>query len=94
MAGKIQESIDFLRSAPNIEILVQYKVRRCHELRGDRKGQYAMDLVHPYRLIFISENEIVVSVLIEEITDYHQEDRDEMLSRTIAATPPGILIKE
>lgn len=25
---------------------------RCHELEGDRKGQLAIDVHHPYRLIF------------------------------------------
>ena len=30
-----------------------------------------MDLEHPYRLIFIPENDITVSVIIEEIVDYH-----------------------
>lgn len=26
---------------------------RCHELIGNRKGQFSVDLEHPYRLIFI-----------------------------------------
>ena len=71
MADKIYECIDYLRSAPCIELLVQYRVCRCHGLEGNRKGQYARDLVHPYRLIFIPEDDTTVSVLIEEITDYH-----------------------
>lgn len=25
---------------------------RCHELKGNRKGQFSVDLDHPYRLIF------------------------------------------
>ncbi len=25
---------------------------RCHELKGNRKGQLSVDLDHPYRLIF------------------------------------------
>ena len=25
---------------------------RCHELKGERKGQLSVDLDHPYRLIF------------------------------------------
>lgn len=27
---------------------------RCHELHGNRKGQFSIDLDHPYRLIFQS----------------------------------------
>jgi proteic killer suppression protein len=30
---------------------------RCHELVGDRAGQLSLDLVHPQRLIFVSEGE-------------------------------------
>ena len=30
---------------------------RCHELTGDRKGQLAVDLVHPHRLVFEVANE-------------------------------------
>ena len=71
MAEKIHECIDYLRASPNVEILEQYEVCRCHRLKGKRQGQYAMDLVHPYRLVFIPENDLVVSVSIEEITDYH-----------------------
>ena len=71
MANKIYECIDYLRAAPQLEMLLRHKIGRCHSLEGNRKGQYAMDLVHPYRLIFIPEDDTTVSVLIEEIADYH-----------------------
>ncbi|MBI5098423.1 MAG: killer suppression protein [Nitrospirae bacterium] len=29
---------------------------RCHELKGNRKGQLSVDLDHPYRLIFEPAN--------------------------------------
>lgn len=57
---------------------------RLHELTGDRKGQFAMDLLHPYRLIFEpTENPPplkddggldwlqITAVTIVEIADYH-----------------------
>jgi proteic killer suppression protein len=57
---------------------------RYHELMGDRKGQWACDLDHPYRLVFephenpIPTNESgnfiwleIKGVEIIEITDYH-----------------------
>ena len=50
---------------------MQYRIGRCHSLIGKRKGQYAMDLTHPYRLVFIKEDDFTVSVRIEEIVDYH-----------------------
>jgi proteic killer suppression protein len=30
---------------------------RCHELKHDRAGQLALDLCHPFRLIFEPANE-------------------------------------
>lgn len=71
MAEKIHMRIDQISAADNVEMLVRHRIGRCHGLQGDRKGQYAMDLVHPYRLIFIKEDSHTVSVRIEEIEDYH-----------------------
>ncbi len=57
---------------------------RFHELTGDRKGQWACDLDHPYRLIFTSQQQPIptnehgqyvwieiTGVEIIEIDDYH-----------------------
>lgn len=44
MAEKIQMRIDQIGAADTIEDLVKYRIGRCHFLKGDRKGQYAMDL--------------------------------------------------
>ena len=44
---------------------------RCHPLYGDRLGQYAMDLIQPYRLIFTQYGNTVDIVEIQEIVDYH-----------------------
>ncbi len=63
--------IDQLRNAISISHLIQNKIGRCHKLEGDREGQYAMDLIHPYRLIFTQEDEHTITVMIEEIIDYH-----------------------
>lgn len=50
---------------------MQFHIGRCHLLKGKRKGQYAMDLVHPYRLIFEKIDEEIRIVMVIEITDYH-----------------------
>lgn len=71
MADKIHIRIDQIKNADNVLQLVQYEIGRCHKLQGDRQWQYAMDLVHPYRLIFIQKDDEAVIVQIEEITDYH-----------------------
>ncbi len=57
-ARKINLRLDDLQAAANLEV---FKVLpgRCHELKGDRKGQLSLDLEHPLRLIFEPSNENV-----------------------------------
>ena len=71
MAEKKQLRIDQISSAESVETLVRYGIGRCHALKGDRDGQYAMDLTHPYRLVFEKVNQRIVAVEILEIIDYH-----------------------
>lgn len=40
-------------------------------MKGDRKSQYAVDLVHPYRLVFEKRGTEIQIVCIMEIVDYH-----------------------
>ena len=71
MADKIHIRIFQIETAERVSELLMYGIGRCHVLEGNRRGQYAMDLVHPYRLIFVEEDEMTVSVRIEQIEDYH-----------------------
>ena len=71
MAEKIHLRIDQIRAASSIEELIQYSIGRCHPLHGNREGQYAMDLTHPYRLVFVEDNNVISAVKIERIEDYH-----------------------
>lgn len=50
-----------LRAAPNLGIFhpPNSPPHRCHELKGNLKGQISMDLDHPYRLLFEVANEPV-----------------------------------
>lgn len=72
-----------LISADNLEDL-RYAPGRFHELSGERKGQWACDLEHPYRMLFVPhENPIpknadgnylwveIKGVEVIEIVDYH-----------------------
>lgn len=52
MAEKIQMRIDQITAASSVEYLIQYHIGRCHPLHHNRKNQFAMDLVHPMRLVF------------------------------------------
>lgn len=71
MASKIAQRIGEIRAIDAVEYLVKCEIGRCHPLNGNRQGEYAMDLVHPYRLIFTVENGTVQIATIMEIKDYH-----------------------
>lgn len=71
MAEKIHLRIKQISAATSVEMLLQYRIGRCHLLKGNRKEQYAMDLVHPYRLIFEKEGNKIQIAYIMEIVDYH-----------------------
>ena len=71
MADKLHERLEQIRYADSVEVLIYLQFGRCHPLYGDRLGQYAMDLVHPYRLIFTKFGNTIDIVEIQEIIDYH-----------------------
>ena len=52
MAEKIHLRVDQLKAPLSLDMLLKFRVGRCHPLKGQRKDQYAMDLVQPYRLVF------------------------------------------
>ena len=68
---KIHLRIDNITAADSVEMLVLGRIGRCHPLHGDRKGQYSMDLIHPYRLIFTRVDNKIQIVEVQEIVDYH-----------------------
>ena len=71
MAELIHLRIDQLNSAETVEEMINFSIGRCHQLNGNREGQYALDLVHPYRLIFVKIDDQIQIVKIIEIVDYH-----------------------
>jgi len=75
--------LDNLRAAATMEDLRDLP-GRCHPLKADRKGQYALDLAHPNRLVFSPDHaplpeldsggldrSKVTAVVILGIVDYH-----------------------
>ncbi|MCA9939847.1 MAG: hypothetical protein KC418_14485 [Anaerolineales bacterium] len=82
-ARRITQRLELLRAA-HILADVHHFPGRCHELKGDREGQLAFDLDHPYRLIFVPDHnpvprkmdggldwEGVTAVIILGVEDYH-----------------------
>ncbi len=71
MADKIHQRIDQIEAAESVEQMIQYHIGRCHPLHQNRKNQYAVDLVHPMRLVFEKKNTKLQIAYIVEIVDYH-----------------------
>lgn len=71
MAEKIMQRVKQIRSFPTVEMLIENSVGRCHPLKGNRKGEYAMDLIHPYRLVFLKTGDTIQIARITAIEDYH-----------------------
>ena len=71
MAEIIHKRIDQISAAVNVEMLVKYGIGKCHPLKGNRKNQYAMVLIQPYRLVFEIKDGVLQIVKILEIVDYH-----------------------
>ena len=84
-AKKIQVRILSLIAAENLHVFdlpkskSKSKPERCHELIGKRAGEFALDLSHPFRLIFKPNNQLesftdwrlIDSITILKVEDYH-----------------------
>ncbi len=84
MARTIEARLATLEGAANLESAGTITSMRLHQLTGARSEQFAVDLVHPHRLIFrpnhspvpvrddggIDTRE-VTAIMILEVVDYH-----------------------
>jgi len=71
MADKIHQRIDEITAADTVEMMIHFHIGRCHPLSQNRKGQYAVDLVHPNRLVFEKKGDEIQIANVLEIVDYH-----------------------
>ena len=84
MARLIKMCLAVLGNASTLSAVPATRPECLHMLSGDRRGQYAIDLVHPFRLIFEPnhnpvpirgdggvDTDQVTSVTILEVVDYH-----------------------
>lgn len=84
MARTIKMRLAVLKNARTLTMVPTSKPDRRHQLVGDRRGQYAVDLVHPHRLIFEPTNDPIpkredggidtdriTAIKIMEVVDYH-----------------------
>lgn len=84
MAKTIMNRMAVLMNAQNLEMVPHTKPTRRHQLTGDREGDFAVDLVHPMRIIFRPNHDpipktedggidiaYVTAIEILEVVDYH-----------------------
>lgn len=84
LAERLQQRLAELKAADTLEDIRRLPSTRCHELSQNRKGQLAVDLVHPKRLIFEPDHNPVprkpdggldwphvTRIRVIEIIDYH-----------------------
>jgi len=83
-ARRLMQRLTELADADCLEDMRYYPAAQCHELKADRQGQLAVDLVHPQRLVFAPDHDPaprksdggldwgkVKRICILEIVDYH-----------------------
>lgn len=71
VAKKYIQRINIIKNTRNLDELKQLPGLRCHPLKGDREGQYAVNLTGFYRLIFTLDGEALEIVLIEEVSKHY-----------------------
>ena len=57
MAKKVNQRMKELSASANIEVLKTIPAAKCHELKGNKKGQFAVDISANFRLIFIPDHD-------------------------------------
>ena len=84
IGNKLSQRIGEFISAENLSDIKALPAARIHKLEGMRNDQYAVDLVHPHRLVFkpilddrnnIKKLELITVIRIEEVTDYHGKQK-------------------
>ena len=84
MAKVLRNRLVVLKAAPNLAAVPTDRPVRRHLLKGNRAGQFAVDLLHPHRLVFKPnhapiprlrdggiDTERVAAITIIDVVDYH-----------------------
>jgi proteic killer suppression protein len=65
------QRINIIKSSRSLDELMTLPVLKCHPLKGNRAGQYAVTLTGYYRLILTLDKEATNTVWIEEVSDHY-----------------------
>ncbi|MEX2596398.1 MAG: type II toxin-antitoxin system RelE/ParE family toxin [Salibacteraceae bacterium] len=83
-AQKVNQRMKDLRAVVTLEDMQTIPAARCHELKGDRNGQLAVNVSGNYRLVFMPDHDplplkedtglnwkLVTDIVVIEVEDYH-----------------------
>ena len=73
VARKYIQRINIIKHVRAIEELAVLPGLRCHPLKGDRKGQFAVKLTGFYRLIFTLHGDALEIANIEEVSKHYDD---------------------
>ncbi len=73
VARKYIQRINLIKASKALHDIKKFHGLRCHPLKGDRIGQYAVNLTGFYRLIFTIEGETLSIVMIEEVSKHYDD---------------------
>lgn len=65
--------VNIIKQTRDLNELMQLPGLRCHELKGDRKGQYAINLTGFYRLIFTVVDKKLEIACIQEVSKHYED---------------------
>jgi len=71
VARKYIQRVNIIKCSRNLHELRLQRTLRCHELKGDRRGQWSMRLTVRWRLIFTVEGEALEIARIEEVSKHY-----------------------
>lgn len=73
IAKKYIQRVNLIKAAENLNEVMLLPGLRCHALKHNRKGQYAINLTGFYRLIFTVEGDCLDIALIEEVSKHYDD---------------------
>ena len=84
MAKKVAIRLEDIRAAPNLAVLKQIPQAGCHELKGDRAGDWTVNISGNHRLIFeldhnpvprkeggLIDEKMITDIVVTGTEDYH-----------------------
>ena len=73
VARKYIQRVNIIKSVRDIDELKRLPALRCHQLKGERLGQWAVNLTGFRRLIFTLEGDRLEIVRIEEVSKHYED---------------------